>query len=106
MKHPDVAATVGRGSFFALEDNKGLIAQKNGDGSVRIYAALRMPERDFEALRVHFTDPAATHSAILAQFEDWSPEMTRLIRACDDHFVPRPITALPVGIRWPSQSNT
>jgi 2-polyprenyl-6-methoxyphenol hydroxylase-like FAD-dependent oxidoreductase len=103
MKHPDVAATVGRGSFFALEDNKGLIAQKNGDGSVRIYAALRMPERDFEALRVHFTDPPSTRSAILAQFEDWSPEMTRLIRACDDHFVPRPITALPVGIRWPSQ---
>ncbi len=93
-RHPDVAATVGRGSFFALEDNKGIMAQKNGDGSVRIYVALRMPEHDFET---------ATRSAILAQFEDWSPQITNLIRACDDHFVPRPITALPVGIRWPSQ---
>ncbi len=102
-RHPDVSATVGRGSFFAMEDNKGLIAQKNGDGSVRIYVALRMPEREFEALRISFTDPAATVSAILARFQDWNPEITNLVRACDDNFVPRPITALPLGIRWPSQ---
>ena len=102
-RHPDVSAKVGRGSFFALEDDKGLMAQKNGDGSVRIYVALRMPEREFAALGISFTDPAATVSAILARFQDWNPEITNLVRACDDNFVPRPITALPLGIRWPSQ---
>jgi 2-polyprenyl-6-methoxyphenol hydroxylase-like FAD-dependent oxidoreductase len=104
-RQPVVSATVGRGSFFALEDDKGMMAQKNGDGSVRIYAALRMPEHDFEALGINFTDPASARSAILAQFEDWNPEITNLVRACDDHFVARPITALPVGIRWPSQQS-
>jgi 2-polyprenyl-6-methoxyphenol hydroxylase-like FAD-dependent oxidoreductase len=103
--HPEVSAMVGRGSFFALEDNKALIAQKNGDGRVRIYVALRMPEDGFAALGIGFTDPAATRSAVLAQFQDWNPEITNLIRACDDTFIARPITALPVGIRWPSQPN-
>jgi 2-polyprenyl-6-methoxyphenol hydroxylase-like FAD-dependent oxidoreductase len=103
--HPEVSATVGRGSFFALEDDKGLMAQRNGDGSVRIYVALRMPEDGFAALGIGFTDPAATRSAILAQFQDWNPEIRNLIRACDDTFIARPITALPVGIRWTSQPN-
>ncbi|MGD0131580.1 MAG: NAD(P)/FAD-dependent oxidoreductase [Bryobacteraceae bacterium] len=103
--HPKVSATVGRGSFFALEDNKGVIAQKNGDGRVRIYVALRMPEDGFAALGIGFTDPAATRSAILTQFQDWNPEITNLIRACDGTFIARPITALPIGIRWPSQPN-
>jgi 2-polyprenyl-6-methoxyphenol hydroxylase-like FAD-dependent oxidoreductase len=102
-RQPVVSAMVGRGSFFALEDDKGLMAQRNGDGSVRIYAALRLPEHEFEALGINSTDPASARSAILAQFEDWSPEITNLVRACDDHFVARPITALPVGIRWLSQ---
>jgi 2-polyprenyl-6-methoxyphenol hydroxylase-like FAD-dependent oxidoreductase len=57
------------------------------------------------ALGIGFTDPAATRSAVLAQFQDWNPEITNLIRACDDTFIARPITALPVGIRWPSQPN-
>jgi 2-polyprenyl-6-methoxyphenol hydroxylase-like FAD-dependent oxidoreductase len=104
-RHPEVAATVGRGSFFALEDDKGLMAQKIGDGSIRISAAFRIPEDGFAALGIGFTDPAATRSAILAQFEDWNPEITSLIRACDNIFVPRPLTALPVGIRWPSRPN-
>jgi 2-polyprenyl-6-methoxyphenol hydroxylase-like FAD-dependent oxidoreductase len=104
-RHPEVSAIVGRGSFFALEDDKGLMAQKNGDGSVRISAAFRIPEDGFAALRIGSTDPAATRSAILAQFEDWNAEITSLIRACDNIFVPRPLTALPVGIRWPSQLN-
>lgn len=104
-RHPEVSAKVGRGSFFALEDDKGLMAQRNGDGSVRIYAAFRMPEEGFAALGIGFADPAATRSAILAQFQDWNPAITSFIRACDDTFIARPITALPVGIRWPSQPN-
>ena len=104
-RHPEVSAKVGRGSFFALEDDKGLMAQRNGDGSVRIYAAFRMPEDGFAALGIRFADPAATRSAILAQFQDWNPAITSFIRACDDTFIARPITALPVGIRWPSQPN-
>jgi 2-polyprenyl-6-methoxyphenol hydroxylase-like FAD-dependent oxidoreductase len=102
-RRPVVSAAVGRGSFFALEDDKGLMAQKNGDGSVRIYVALRLAEYDFEALGINYADPASARSAILAQFEDWSPEITNLIRGCDDHFIARPITALPVGIRWTNQ---
>jgi hypothetical protein len=29
-----------------------------------------------------------------------SPELTGLIRACDDRMVPRQIFALPIGHRW------
>ena len=91
------------GGFFALEDNKGLIAQRKGDGHVRVSALFRMAENDFASLGISFTDPAATRAAILAQFQDWSLEIKGLINVCDESFFARPITALPVGIRWASQ---
>jgi 2-polyprenyl-6-methoxyphenol hydroxylase-like FAD-dependent oxidoreductase len=102
--HPTCSRTVGRGSCFALGDDKGLIAQRNGDGRIRIYVAFRMPEGDFGALGIPFGDPAATRSAVALQFDGWAPEIVALIRACDDMFLQRPIHAMPTGVRWPSRA--
>jgi 2-polyprenyl-6-methoxyphenol hydroxylase-like FAD-dependent oxidoreductase len=101
--HPACARTVGRGSCFALADDKGVIAQRNGDGRIRIYVAFRMAEGDFPGLGIPFGDPAATRSAVASQFEGWAPEIVALLQACDDTFLERPIHAMPVGVRWPSK---
>jgi 2-polyprenyl-6-methoxyphenol hydroxylase-like FAD-dependent oxidoreductase len=100
---PACSRTVGRGSCFALGDDKGVIAQRNGDGRIRIYVAFRMPEGDFASLRIPFGDPAATRLAVASQFEGWAPEIVALLQACDDTFLQRPIHAMPVGVRWPGK---
>ena len=98
--HPASAALVGSGSMFALSDNKGLIAQRNGGGQVRIYAALRVPADWTSTCGVDWAAAPAAPAALLAEFADWSDALTDLIRNCDDTIIPRPIYALPVGHAW------
>jgi 2-polyprenyl-6-methoxyphenol hydroxylase-like FAD-dependent oxidoreductase len=43
-RHPGVAELVGPGIFLATSDDKALIAQRNGDGNIRVYVTLRVPE--------------------------------------------------------------
>lgn len=43
-RHPGITKLVGRGSLFALPDNKGLLAQRNGHNRIRVYITLRAPE--------------------------------------------------------------
>jgi 2-polyprenyl-6-methoxyphenol hydroxylase-like FAD-dependent oxidoreductase len=98
-----VSETVGRGSLFALGDNKGMIAQRCGDGRIRIYVAFRIPDGGFDELGIAFADPAQARAAIAAQFAGWEPSLLDLIAASDDTILPRPIYAMPVGVHWPSQ---
>lgn len=99
-QHPALAALVGRGKLDAEGDGKGLIVQRNGDAHLRGYAVFRVPmswvERTFD-----FTDPSAARAELLRQFDGYAPELLDLIRASNDHIVPRYIHALPVGHRWP-----
>jgi len=103
-RFPDVATLVGRGSLFALADNKGLMAQLNGDGRIRVYAALRVSEGGLGELGVSFENAEHARNGLLKQFDGWAPELRRLIEVCDDDtFIPRPIHAMPVGVRWVSR---
>lgn len=99
--HPEAAALVGGGTLFALSDNKGMIAQRNGDGRVRVYVALRVPQEWTANNGVDWTAAPAARAALLAQFADWSNQLTDLIRHADDTIIPRLIYALPTGHAWP-----
>jgi 2-polyprenyl-6-methoxyphenol hydroxylase-like FAD-dependent oxidoreductase len=100
-RFPAVAKLVGRGSLFALSDYKGLIAQLNGDGRIRVYVALTIGAEAFAALSIPSATPERARETLLAQFEDWAPELRQLIEVCDDDtFIPRWINAMPVGLRW------
>jgi 2-polyprenyl-6-methoxyphenol hydroxylase-like FAD-dependent oxidoreductase len=99
-RYPMVAAMVGQGSYVALSDNKGLIAQRNGDGSIRVYATLRVAADWLTDCGVDWRDIPAARAAILDLFAGWDDEITALIRCCDDTVIPRPIHALPVGHSW------
>jgi len=101
--HPEIADMVGLGSFCALSDNKGLIAQRNGDGRIRIYIALRLSEEALAELNLPLDQPEEARHMLLAFFPDWATALTNLIRACDDNFQLRPINMLPVGMIWSSQ---
>ena len=98
--HPDLAALVGRGTMTALWRNQGLIAQRNADGIVRVYVAFRRPRGWLREQGIDETDPASMRAALLDLFAGWSPRLRALLLACDDSFVVRPLTALPVPHRW------
>ncbi|MEV7045590.1 NAD(P)/FAD-dependent oxidoreductase [Amycolatopsis sp. NPDC051061] len=92
-QHPAVAALVGPGSMFALAGGKGLIAQRNGGGRIRVYAAVKNE------------DPAAVtgladRARLLEVFADFDAGLRALLEESDDTLIPRPIHALPAGHRW------
>ncbi|MFG3263539.1 MULTISPECIES: FAD-dependent oxidoreductase [Streptomyces] len=102
--HPDLAAMVGRGTYWVLGDGLSLAAQRNGDGRVRIGLSFyNTPEDWFATSGIPFDDPAAARARLIELLPGWDPRFTALIAACDDTVVPRSITTLPVGLTWPSK---
>ncbi|MEU6365088.1 FAD-dependent monooxygenase [Streptomyces sp. NPDC046931] len=101
--HPDLATMVGRGNYWVLGNGQSLAAQRNGDGRVRIYLSFYNSAEDwFATSGIPFDDPAAARLRLIDLFTGWDSRFTALIAACDDTVLPRSITALPVGLTWPS----
>ncbi len=98
--HPDLAAMVGRGNYWAIGANQSLSAQRNGDGHVRIYLTFHTPEDWLATCGIPFADPARARAALQDLFAGWAPQFAALIRACDDTITPRPIAMLPIGLTW------
>ncbi|MDQ0905321.1 2-polyprenyl-6-methoxyphenol hydroxylase-like FAD-dependent oxidoreductase [Streptomyces canus] len=101
--HPDLAAMVGRGNYWVLGNGISLGAQRNGDGRVRIGLSFYNTAEDwFTTSGIPFDDPAAARARLIDLLPGWDSRVTALIAACDDTVVPRSISALPVGLTWPS----
>ena len=98
--HPELSALVGPGTVYAFGEGKGIIAQRNSHGDVRIYIAVAAEENRVRTDIVDPDDPAATRARLLDLFADWAPNMRQLIADSADRLVPRPIYALPVGHEW------
>lgn len=99
-RHPAAAALVGHGSMFALADEKGLIAQRNGGGRVRVYVAAKVPESWVDSGVIDPGNSAAAKKYLLDLFAGWDGGLRALIADSDDTLVARPIYALPVGHHW------
>lgn len=97
-RHPGSAAVVGGGMLFALGAGKGFLAHRETDGSLHVYAALRVDETWLGA--VDFTDEAGSREAVRREFADWHPTLQALVTDADGPLIPRAIHTLPVGHRW------
>ncbi|MEU2629191.1 NAD(P)/FAD-dependent oxidoreductase [Kitasatospora sp. NPDC007106] len=100
--HPELSALVGRGNYWALGPGRSLAAQRQGGGRIRVFLSFHTPEDWLATCGVPFADRDAARHALTGLFADWAPQFRALIEACDEPFVPRPLTALPVGLTWPS----
>jgi 2-polyprenyl-6-methoxyphenol hydroxylase-like FAD-dependent oxidoreductase len=100
--HPEFAAAIGRGNYWAIGETQSFAAQRNGDGRVRVYLSFHTPEDWLATSGIPFDDPAGARAAIANLYRDWAPQFTAMIEACDDVVVPRAITALPLGLTWPA----
>ncbi|MGH8778385.1 FAD-dependent oxidoreductase [Paraburkholderia sp.] len=98
-RHPALSLLVGRGKMSVEADGKCLIAQRNGNAHVRVYAIFRVPV-DWAAKRFDFASPAAVREELIREFEGFDEGILDLFRAGNDCFAVRPIHALPVGHCW------
>lgn len=98
IDHPAASKLVGNGSLYALNNNKALMCQRNGDGSIRVYISMRIPENGFSHL--DFTDTESVRQHFLEQFSDWDDSLTNLIKDCLPSFTPRSIYMLPTDHQW------
>ncbi len=99
-RHPEVAALAGPGSLFALAENKGLFTHRLPDGAIDVYVGLRASADWAASAGVDWSDEGAARAALLALFEGWSDEVTRLLRESDHVMAPRLVHALPQGHSW------
>ncbi|MFI6503883.1 FAD-dependent oxidoreductase [Nonomuraea typhae] len=97
-RHPASAEAVGAGSLFALAPGRGLLAHREGGGTLHTYAQLKKPRDWFAGLDA--TDAAALTVRVAKEFDGWVPELTALITDSDTPPVLRPIFTLPAGHRW------
>ncbi|MEV5745129.1 NAD(P)/FAD-dependent oxidoreductase [Microbispora rosea] len=122
-RHPDLARLIGDGSMAVYGVNRGLVAQRNSGGHVKVYAQFRAPldwhanpdrradtDADFGADFGADTgtgqdagpDPAgaeAVRARLLALFEGWAAPVLDLLRR-GAAFVQRPLYVLPVSHTW------
>ncbi|WEH38491.1 NAD(P)/FAD-dependent oxidoreductase [Streptomyces sp. AM 2-1-1] len=97
-RHPASVEAVGAGSLFALAPGRGLLAHREGGGTLHTYVQLKKPRDWFTDLDT--TDDQALTARVMREFDGWAPALTALIVDSDTPPVLRPIFTLPAGHRW------
>jgi len=97
-RHPSSSEAVGGGSLFALAPGRGLLAHREGGGTLHTYAQLKKPQDWLADLDI--TDAATLAAQLAAEFAGWAPELTALVTDSDTPPVLRRIFTLPAGHRW------
>ncbi|MFI1996095.1 FAD-dependent oxidoreductase [Actinoplanes sp. NPDC020271] len=93
-RHPELSALVGQGGAHAADGTRGLFAQRNGGGQIRVYLIRRSPAA------VTGLSTATIRAGLLDEFAGWAPSLRRLVSENDGPYVDRPIHALPVPHTW------
>ncbi|CAD6575013.1 MAG: hypothetical protein ASARMPREDX12_007062 [Alectoria sarmentosa] len=102
--HPAISKLVGQGAYFAFSDRKGLVGQRNGDGSIRTYIMLQKPDTWLKDVGVDWSDAVATKTYMLEEeFKDWNEELKGLITHANPDIVARPFYMLPTDFSWTSK---
>ncbi|MFJ5624815.1 FAD-dependent oxidoreductase [Peribacillus loiseleuriae] len=97
---PDIVELNGLGSVLALDDYKGMIAQMNGDGKIRVYLSFKAPKEWLHNNGINYENLEEAKPELLKIFEDWSPELKKYIHYANGSIFPRLIYMLPVGHKW------
>ncbi|WP_045745434.1 FAD-dependent oxidoreductase [Actinoplanes rectilineatus] len=92
-RHPELARLIGDGSLAAYGINRGLVAQRNSGGHVKVYAHFRAPLDESPG------GSEEIRSSMLVLFDGWSDRLLDLLRH-GGTFTHRPLYVLPVEHTW------
>ncbi|KAF2815109.1 FAD/NAD(P)-binding domain-containing protein [Mytilinidion resinicola] len=102
-RNPWLSAYAGAGNCFTFDADSAIQAQRNGDGSVRTYASLRVPETFFADYGVDFNAPdAAKHVPAYVEkyFGHVGDDLKKILLSSTDKVIPRTLYHLPPGFSW------
>ncbi|MGW0212150.1 FAD-dependent oxidoreductase [Streptomyces sp. NPDC003233] len=99
-RHPDLARLVGNGSMLAKGAGRTLVAQRNSNGHIRAYIALRAPNDWHEAAGIDLGDQRAARTYLLRLFDDWDESLRYILRNSDHGFIHRSLFVLPAPHTW------
>ncbi len=98
--HPELSELVGRGSAHAADGERGLFAQRNSGGHMRVYIMRRVPVDWIAANGLRPEDTEGIRAHLLREYAAWSPRLRQMITDNDGAYVDRPLFALPVPHTW------
>ncbi|GAA2834915.1 NAD(P)/FAD-dependent oxidoreductase [Kitasatospora paracochleata] len=99
-RHPDLARLVGNGSMLAKGVGRSLVAQRNSNGHIRAYIALRAPQDWHLAAGIDPGDRQAVQAHMLRMFDGWDDSLRYLLRSGDSGFTHRALFVLPAPHTW------
>lgn len=101
QSHPWMVDYVGRGSLPSFDGDRAIQIQRIGDGSIRTYACLRVPEGFIKDCGIDWTQPGSARKELVERYySDSAIELKQMILKSIDKLIPRPLYMLPVGIKW------
>ncbi len=96
---PQEAELVGRGTLFSFGGAEAIFAQRNGQGRICVYAALKRSRDWFE----NGIAQTGVRELVFASYAGWASSLRQLLNACSD-FAERPIYTLPADFGWVSRT--
>lgn len=99
-EHAQANALVGRGSMFSFGDGKGILAQRLGDNSIRVYTAFSTGDDPTWVEQFGKGSEGEVREKLLTQFEGWAPTFLDLIRLTEGPILSRPLYMFPVDHKW------
>jgi len=105
IAHPELSELIGKGSTHAADGERGLFAQRNSGGHMRVYIMQRVPVDWIAAKGLRPEDTEGIRAHLLGEYAAWSPQTLRMITDNDGAYVDRPILALPVPHTWEHSSS-
>jgi 2-polyprenyl-6-methoxyphenol hydroxylase-like FAD-dependent oxidoreductase len=99
---PWLARFAGTGSLFMFDEGRGLVCQRSGNDSVRVYAGVRQPETWAADCGIDWSEQGVARAMLAEQYYgDCCDDLKRVIAVeAADGLVVRPLYMLPVGLRW------
>ncbi|KAL8660711.1 MAG: hypothetical protein Q9202_006291 [Teloschistes flavicans] len=99
-RHPELGRMVGRGSYLALSHQKCLIAQRNGDNSIRVYAMFQCAEDWLANTGVDFSDEKQAKGLLSHEFHAFAPSLQDMFLKADPDMTARPMYMFPTNHTW------
>lgn len=99
IENPTTAQSdlVGRGSMFSFGGPEGIFAQRNGEGRICVYAAVKRSQEWLKERLDHMPTP----SLVKRMYQGWAATLLDLLDGCET-FIERPIYSLPADFSWPA----
>lgn len=98
---PALSKRVGMGMCLTLGNNTTVLSQRNGDGCVRSYGFMRLPEDWHNACGIDWSRPEqAKKQFVETYYEGFNQDAKDLILKADNEIAPRGMYMLPIGHKW------